>query len=349
MLCTLLVLGGAAVLHAAPQHPHLLVNAGDLEQLRMKLKSEPWRARLLDEVKKDADGGNPVAAAVVYAIAGDRACGAKALAHLLQQAKDFVPGRPGRGLSLGARGRQCHRLRPGVAAAFGRPTAGRDGFPAATGAGCHQVPRGPAADAQHVVRLPLANRPDRLRDRRPADHRVGGQRPRAAVGWQAAGPLGRLQAADRTGTDRRGFLGRSHDLRQLQHPGHDVPGRGRPAARRHRPVQLQQSQRRQPAEGDCRARFAGLSHRADRRGRRFRPHGHLGRRFDRPAQPRQQRVGRRLLRQQAQHLSRAAEPLPHPRDRLPRLERPAVCLPAGAQSPPRRAARAGSSTCPSRC
>ncbi len=58
-----------------------------------------------------------------------------------------------------------------------------------------------------------------------------------------------------------------------------------------------------------------------------------------PAQPRQQRVGRRLLRQQAQHLSRAAEPLSHRRDRVPRLERPAVRLPAGAQSPPRRAAR----------
>jgi hypothetical protein len=65
-----------------------------LDQLRVTLKTEPWRARLLEQVKKDADGGNPVAAAVVYAMTGDRACGAKVRAHLVQQAKDFVPGWP---------------------------------------------------------------------------------------------------------------------------------------------------------------------------------------------------------------------------------------------------------------
>ncbi len=95
ILCTVLELGGAGMLSAAPQHPNLLVNAGELEQLRVKFKSEPWRARLLEDVKKDADGGNPVAAAVVYAMTGDRACGATVRRHLLQQAKDFVPGRPG--------------------------------------------------------------------------------------------------------------------------------------------------------------------------------------------------------------------------------------------------------------
>ena len=100
-LCILLVLGGAGILHAAPQHPNLFVNASELDQLRMKLKTEPWRARLLEQVKKDADDGNPVAVAVVYAMTGDRVCGAKVRAHLLQQAKDFVPGRPGAGI-LGA-------------------------------------------------------------------------------------------------------------------------------------------------------------------------------------------------------------------------------------------------------
>jgi len=95
MFCMLLALGGAGILHAAPQHPNLFVNAGELEQLRMKLKTEPWRTRLLEQVKKDADGGNPVAAAVVYAMTEDGACGSKVRAHLVQQAKDFVPGRPG--------------------------------------------------------------------------------------------------------------------------------------------------------------------------------------------------------------------------------------------------------------
>jgi hypothetical protein len=91
ILCILCFLGGAGVLRAAPPHPNLFVNAGELEQLRAKLKTEPWRARLLDEVKQDAEAGNPVAAAVVFALSGDRASGAKVREHLLRQVKDFVP------------------------------------------------------------------------------------------------------------------------------------------------------------------------------------------------------------------------------------------------------------------
>jgi hypothetical protein len=96
LACVCLALSGAAA-HEAPgqQHPNLFVNARQLEQLRSKIKTEPWRAKLLDQVKKDADAGNPVAAAVVYTIAQDQAYGAKAREHLVRQAKDFVPGRPG--------------------------------------------------------------------------------------------------------------------------------------------------------------------------------------------------------------------------------------------------------------
>jgi len=95
VLCILLALGNAGILHAAAQHPNLFVNATELVQLRAKLKSEPWRARLLEQVKEDADAGNPVAAAVVYALTEDRVYGEKVRPHLVQQAKGFVPGRPG--------------------------------------------------------------------------------------------------------------------------------------------------------------------------------------------------------------------------------------------------------------
>jgi hypothetical protein len=93
-LCILLALASAGTVHAA-EHPNLFVNAPELQQLRLKLKTEPWRASLLEQVKHDADAGNPVAAAVVYALTEDRAYGAKVREHLLQQAKDFVPGSPG--------------------------------------------------------------------------------------------------------------------------------------------------------------------------------------------------------------------------------------------------------------
>jgi hypothetical protein len=95
LLCVLSAYSGPDLLHAAPPHPNLFVNAKELEQLRVKLQAEPWRAKLLEEVKQDADGGNPVAAAVVSALTGDGVYAMKVRAHLLQQARDFVPGRPG--------------------------------------------------------------------------------------------------------------------------------------------------------------------------------------------------------------------------------------------------------------
>jgi hypothetical protein len=94
-LCILLALQSASTLHAAPHYPNLFVNAQELEHLRLKLETEPWRARLLEQVKQDADAGNPVAAAVVHVLTKDRDYGVKVRVHLLQQAKDFVPGRPG--------------------------------------------------------------------------------------------------------------------------------------------------------------------------------------------------------------------------------------------------------------
>jgi hypothetical protein len=90
-----LTLQGVGTLQAAPQYPNLFVNARELDHLRLKIKTESWRARLLEHVKQDADAGNPVAAAVVHALTEDRGYGAKVRGHLLQQAKDFVPGRPG--------------------------------------------------------------------------------------------------------------------------------------------------------------------------------------------------------------------------------------------------------------
>ena len=53
VLCMQLALGSAGMLHAAPQHPNLFVNATELVQLRAKLETEPWRARLLEQVKQE--------------------------------------------------------------------------------------------------------------------------------------------------------------------------------------------------------------------------------------------------------------------------------------------------------
>lgn len=94
-VCILFALQCPSTVHAAPHHPNLFVNAQELDRLRLKLETEPWRARLLEQVKHDADAGNTVAAAVVHVLTKDRVYGTKVRAQLLQQAKDFVPGRPG--------------------------------------------------------------------------------------------------------------------------------------------------------------------------------------------------------------------------------------------------------------
>ena len=48
-LCILLALQSASTLQAAPQCPNLFVNAQELDHLRLKLKTEPWRARLQEQ------------------------------------------------------------------------------------------------------------------------------------------------------------------------------------------------------------------------------------------------------------------------------------------------------------
>jgi hypothetical protein len=76
-------------------HPNLFVNARGIEQVRARLKAEPWRAALLERVRKDAGEGNPIAAAVTYALTGDRAYGDQVRSHLLSEARNFPASRAG--------------------------------------------------------------------------------------------------------------------------------------------------------------------------------------------------------------------------------------------------------------
>src|SRR5262249_22772685 len=66
-----------------------------LEQLRVRLKVEPWRAALLEQVRRDAGEGNPTAAAVTYALTGERAYGDQVRSHLLSEARNFPASRAG--------------------------------------------------------------------------------------------------------------------------------------------------------------------------------------------------------------------------------------------------------------
>jgi len=78
----------------ATGHPRLFTTAAGLAELRRKVAAEAWRARLLERVKRKADSGNNVAAAIYGAIAQDKQYGERARKHLLQSARRFDPGRP---------------------------------------------------------------------------------------------------------------------------------------------------------------------------------------------------------------------------------------------------------------
>src|SRR3954447_1965235 len=67
---------GAPAAEKRVQHPNLLLNRDEIEQVRKKIKEHEWAARLFERVKALADergrtGRNPREAALVYALTGE--------------------------------------------------------------------------------------------------------------------------------------------------------------------------------------------------------------------------------------------------------------------------------------
>src|SRR6185437_1743044 len=62
------------------KHPNLLLNPAEIEQIKVKIKQQPWAARLLVRVKELADnrgriGRIPREAALVYVLSGEKRYG----------------------------------------------------------------------------------------------------------------------------------------------------------------------------------------------------------------------------------------------------------------------------------
>ena len=97
VLAILVVAAAAVIGHdaaAGEQHPNLFLNAQELQNLREKLKTEPWREELLKQVKADADTGNAVACAIVYAITQEEPYGSKARTQLVGTAANYLQSKP---------------------------------------------------------------------------------------------------------------------------------------------------------------------------------------------------------------------------------------------------------------
>src|SRR6266581_2265529 len=70
-------LGVATAAEAQPksvvvQHPNLLLNRTEIDQIKLKVRDHPWAARLLDRVKAKAEKDNAlIENALSYALTGE--------------------------------------------------------------------------------------------------------------------------------------------------------------------------------------------------------------------------------------------------------------------------------------
>src|SRR5579883_2445938 len=94
-----LVLSVGTVWAAEPpkvRHPNLLLNRKEIEQVKAKIRREPWAAKLLERAKALADDNRhterePRDAAVVYALTGDKRYAERVRRALLGQVRSELP------------------------------------------------------------------------------------------------------------------------------------------------------------------------------------------------------------------------------------------------------------------
>jgi len=91
-----LVIGCVCAAAAEPPrvaHPNLLLNRKEIEQIKVKVREQPWAARLLDRVKELAKnpGRNVRETALAYVLTGEKAYADRARHQLLHQARYMLP------------------------------------------------------------------------------------------------------------------------------------------------------------------------------------------------------------------------------------------------------------------
>ena len=74
-------------------HPNLLLNQEEIEQVKVKIREEPWAGRLLERVKAKAQkDGTALESALAYALSGENKFGEAARRNLLNEARSQMPG-----------------------------------------------------------------------------------------------------------------------------------------------------------------------------------------------------------------------------------------------------------------
>jgi hypothetical protein len=76
----------------AVSHPNLLLNPNEIEQVKLKIKTHPWAARLLERVKAKAEKEEAaLEAALAYTLTGEVKYAAVARHRLLREAREQMP------------------------------------------------------------------------------------------------------------------------------------------------------------------------------------------------------------------------------------------------------------------
>src|SRR5580765_8991851 len=73
-------------------HPNLLLNQAEIDQIKLKIKEQPWAARLLERVKAKAQNDEgKLEAALAYVLTGEARYADMARRRLLHEAREQTP------------------------------------------------------------------------------------------------------------------------------------------------------------------------------------------------------------------------------------------------------------------
>src|SRR5216117_1564193 len=76
----------------AVRHPNLLLTPLEIEQVKLKVRDQPWAARLLDRVKAKAAKDNAlIENALSYALTGERKYATHVRNQLVREAREQMP------------------------------------------------------------------------------------------------------------------------------------------------------------------------------------------------------------------------------------------------------------------
>src|SRR2546428_8168832 len=91
-ICPFSLIPGSEHKNVVVQHPNLLLNRTEIDQIKLKVRDHPWAARLLDRVKAKAEKDNAlIENALSYALTGEGKYAINVRNQLVREAREQMP------------------------------------------------------------------------------------------------------------------------------------------------------------------------------------------------------------------------------------------------------------------